>query len=333
MTPTPDQLPDPSQPFRELVAAGRFREALEAHQRAADPAVRGRPEVELLAATAATRLGEYETGVALAESALGRFRTRADTDGRMRATNLLGAIAFEHGHLEDAERAFGESLDLAWQLEDTLTAAHASNNLASVAHLRNHPETALSLYRTALLSYQRLGDRRGAAQTYHNLALAFRQTAAWQDAEAAALQAVRHAEQVGEPSLLALTVSGRAEIHLERGELELAKRELERVESLTTAADDEIGRIDAGRLGALLALAMDNSPRALELAEAARHKAEAAKSTQLQGECAAVAALALQKLGRTAQASDRRAEAMGIFNRLGAVRLGADLDRRWNALR
>jgi hypothetical protein len=64
-------------------------------------------------------------------------------------------------------------LELARQLDDTLMAAHASNNLASVAHLRGEPETSLSLYRVALLAYQRLGDRRGTAQTYHNLGLSF----------------------------------------------------------------------------------------------------------------------------------------------------------------
>ena len=84
----------------------------------------------------------------------------------MRATNLAGAIAFERGQLDEAERAFGEALELARRLGDRLIEARASNNLASVAHLRGRPEAALSLYRGALLSYQRLGDRRGAAETW-----------------------------------------------------------------------------------------------------------------------------------------------------------------------
>ena len=166
---------DPSRQLRELVRSGRFREALEAHRAATDPSQRQQPEAELLAATAATRLGEFGTGVTLAESALERFRIRADADGRMRARNLLGAIAFEQGRLEEAERAFRDAVTLARELDDSQMSAHASNNLASIADLQGRAELALSLYRTALLGYQRLGDRRGTAQTYHNLALTFRQ--------------------------------------------------------------------------------------------------------------------------------------------------------------
>lgn len=324
-----DSAPDPARQLRELVDTGRFREALETHRRTQDPALRQRPEVELLAATAATRMGEFPTGVTLAESALTRFRARADNDGRMRAMNLLGAIAFEQGRLPEAARAFEAALELARQLGDTLMAAHACNNLASVAHLQNQPEQALSLYRSALLSYQRLGDRRGTAQTYHNLGLSFRQTGEWGDADRAALEAVRHAEQLGERSLMALTVIGRAEIQLEQGALDLAERELARAEQLAREAGDEIGLLDVSRLKALLALAGGDAVRALETAEAAHQKAESLHSLQLQGECAAVAALACRKLGRESAAASRHAEALAIFTRLGAERLARDFVRRW----
>lgn len=324
-----DLSPDADRPLRELLTAGRFREVLETYRALPETGTRQRPEVELLAATAATRLGEYTTGVALAESALQRFRSRADSDGRMRATNLLGAIAFEHGRLDDASRAFAETLDLARELGDTLMAAHASNNLASVAHLGNRPDEALSLYRTALLSYQRLGDRRGTAQTYHNLGLSFRQMSDWLDAEDSALQAMRLASQVGEGSLMALTVTGRAEIHLARGELELAARDLERATELARAADDELGILDAGRLGAWLALASGKPAQAYDLAESARRKAQSLDSLQLRAECAAVAAVAARALGRTADAEARKAEALEVFARLGAERLRQDLERHW----
>jgi tetratricopeptide (TPR) repeat protein len=327
--PGPAETSDPTRQLRELVETGRFREALQEHQATRDPAIRHRPEAELLAATAATRLGEFAAGVALAESAFQRFRSRADTDGRMRAMNLLGAIAFEQGRLEEATRAFSEVLELARQLDDTLMSAHASNNLASVAHLRGEPESSLSLYRGALLAYQRLGDRRGTAQTYHNLGLSFRQSADWLDAESAALQAVRHATQVGEGSLIALAVSGRAETHLERGELELAAHELERATALANQAGDEIGLLEISRLNAMLALASGDASSAFELAEAARRKAEALQSVQLEGECTAVAALACRQLGRESDAAVRREHALTIFGRLGAKWQAQELERRW----
>lgn len=310
---------DPARELRQLVEAGRFREALDAHRRTEDP------EAELLAATAATRLGELSRGITLAEAALERFRVRADADGRMRALNLLGVIAFENGRLEDAERCLAEALELARLLDDTRMTANASNNLASVAHLRNRTDAALSLYRSALLSYQRLGDRRGTAQTYHNLGLAFRQQHDWSEADAAALQAVRHAEAVGEASLKALAAMGRAEIHIAQGALDLARPELDRAERLAQEAGDEVGLAELGRLRALCALREGNAEVAAVLALAVRDAARRLGILQLQAEALAAAALAFHRLGRPAEAAAHRDEALGLFGRLGASGLGQAL--------
>ena len=319
MTVPPD-LPDPSRELRQLVEAGRFREVLDAQSRWG-PEAAGRPEVELLSATAATRIGEYGLGVTHAEAALDQFRRRADSDGCMRAMNLLGAIAFEQGRLDDAERCFGEALDQARMLENSRMAAHASNNLASVAHLQSRPDLALSLYRSALLEYQRLGDRRGTAQTYHNLGLAFRQRTDWEEADDSSLQAVRHAEQVGDPSLLALAVIGRAELQLMRNELVLAERELTRAEQLAREAQDEVGQADAGRLRGLLGLRNGELAGAEAAARGARAIAERIGSVQMMAECTAVLATALHRLGREAESAPFRTEARTIFTRLGATNL------------
>ena len=316
---------DPARELRQLVDAGRFREALDAHQRL-EPAAR-RPEGELLAATAATRLGDFSTSISLAESALEHFRARADSDGRMRAVNLLGAVAFEQGRLEVAERCFAEALELARVVDDTRMAANASNNLASVAHLQNRPDLALSLYRTALLSYQRIGDRRGTAQTYHNLGLTFRQQRDWMDAEAASLKALRHAEAVGEGGLMALVVTGRAEIHIDRGELDLARQELGMAERLCREADDEVGLAEVARLRARLALKEEKFAVALEFALAARAVAARFGILQLQAECASAAALALTRLGRDGEADGHRQEATRLFERLGAEKLQAEFEQ------
>lgn len=329
MTADPHNPDDPTRELRQLVETGCFREALEAYGPPGHHGFRI-PEADLLAATAATRVGELGRAVNLAESALERFRLRADTDGRMRTMNLLGAIAFEHGRLEEAERCFGEALELARVVEDGRVTAHAFNNLASVAHLRNKPEVALSLYRSALLGYQRIGDRRGTAQTYHNLGLTFRQQQDWADAEAAALQAVRHAEEVGENSLMALAVMGRAEIHLERGELGMARSELLRAERLCQAAQDDVGIAEVGRLRAVLALRDDQPADALSVALLARESATRLGIVQLQGECAAVAAVASRRLGNADDAERYRVEAAAIFERIGAEQLRAALDAELN---
>jgi tetratricopeptide (TPR) repeat protein len=325
LTPTPD---DPARELRSLVETGRYQEAFERFQ-AAGGALARQPEAALLAATAATRLGRFGAGVSIAESALDQFRQRADRDGRMRIQNLLGVIAFERGQLAEAEENLGRALELARELDDSLMAARASNNLASLAHLSDRPEAAMSLYRSAMVSYQRLGDRRGMAETYHNLGLVFRQNGRLTDAEEAIEHAVRLAEQTGDPALQSLALTGRAELQLARNELALARQDAARAEQLAGEAEDEIGAAEAQRVSALVSLAEGQADAALARAEVARATAEHQGGLLLQAECAAAAARALRALGRLREAWERRNEARDLFQRLGAANCLREFDRVW----
>ena len=243
---------DVTHQLRELVRNGHFSEALEWYRRIEESPAGRRPDSRLLAATAATRIGEFVAAEALADDALTQFRGRGDADGRMRSLNLLGVIRFERGRLSEAEQSLAEALTLATQFGDSLTAARACNNLASALHLRGRPDEAVGLYRGALLAYQRLGDRRGAAEAYHNLGLIYRQLGEWRNAEDATGEAVRHAELVGEPGLLALARTGRAELMAERGHLAQARQELERAGRLAAEAGDEVGSAEVERVRALV---------------------------------------------------------------------------------
>jgi tetratricopeptide (TPR) repeat protein len=319
---------DLTQRLRELVRTGRFREALETYGRAGDADARA--DARLLAATAATRLGELSQAESLADDALRRFAERGDFDGRMRALNLLGVIGFERGRLPEAELRLTEALSLAYRLEDSLIAARASNNLASVAHLRGRPEEAVGLYRGALLGYQRLGDRRGTAESYHNLGLTYRQLADYDEAEKAVTQAVRHAESVGEPTLMALTSGGRAELRIDQGDTALALPDLDRAFRMAELAGDVIGVAELRRIRAVAAWREGRYEEAVEEAETGRHTAEEHGVALLVAECAALAALAYRAQGRTDIAEARRAEAVEVFRSLGAVKLLERFDADWS---
>jgi tetratricopeptide (TPR) repeat protein len=320
---------DPIGPLRELVRSGRFAEALASFRRMSEDVVRHRPDAQLLAATAATRLGELSIAEELAVASLEQFHARGDDDGRLRSLNLLGVIYFERGRMQDAERVLAEALGLANQLNDSLLAARANNNLASALHLRGRPDEALGLYRGALLAYQRLGDRRGAAESYHNLALIFRQLGDWRNAEDATAMAVRHAELVGERGLLALATTGRAELMVERRELSQAGQALDRAERWAVAAGDEIGAAEVQRVRALAALRAQDYEEAFEKAETARAAALECGTALLVAECSGIAALALRALGRDNEAAARKAEAEDGFKALGAVTLLERLRADW----
>jgi tetratricopeptide (TPR) repeat protein len=289
------------------------------------------PGTVLRDATAAMRQGNLRAAAALAAAAEARFRARGDADGRMRAENLLGAVAWDTGQVGDAERYFGTALELAHGMDDSLMTARASNNLASVAHLTGRPDLALSLYRTALLSYQRLGDRRGMAETSHNLGIAFRQLGQWTDAERAAEEAVRHADQSGNAALRGLALVGLAELHLELKAWPLAEREIERAAVLAAEGDDPIGVAEAGRLRALLHFGLGHVGAALREALAVRDEAQRLGTALLEAECTAVAARAARALGNGQQAERLRAEAEAGLTRLGAAGLLERLGKQWGA--
>src|SRR6476661_3539711 len=330
MLPTPFA-DDATHQLRELVRSGRFGEALEWYGRVEQSPAGRRGDARLLAATAATRLGDFPAAERLAGEALAQFRARGDADGRMRALNLLGVIRFERGRLGEAEQSLAEALNLATQLGDSLTAARACNNLASAIHLRGRPDEAVGLYRGALLAYQRLGDRRGTAEAYHNLGLIYRQLGEWRNAESATDEALRHAEIVGERGLLALATTGRAELMAERSLLAQARPELDRAERLATEAGDEVGRAEVGRVRALVAYKDGDFHGALAAAESALATARAYDSAVLAAECAALLALTLRRLGRTGDAAERREEALAGFDRLGAELLRRRLEEEWGA--
>ena len=314
--------------MRTLLSQGRFPEVLAEFRQ-----LQGRnlpADALLFAATAATRLGDIGLGTATASAALDRFRSRADDDGRMRSLNLLGVIAYEGGQLDQAEKSFTESLEVARKLDDNLMVARSSNNLASITYLRNDTVGALSLFRSALLSYQRMGDRRGMAESYHNLGIVFREMEQWADAMDASERALHHAEQVGERGLLGLAATGRAEITLARGELDMAQAELLGAGQLARESGDELGVIEVGRVQALVYFARNEYQKAADEAEQARSAAEQNRAAVLQAECAAVAARAWKALNRPENAEVRHLEAIRLFSSQGARRRLEEFDRAWN---
>ncbi len=304
--------------LRALLAQGRYQDVLDLH-RAESALGSSSPGVALAVATAATRLGFLTDGETLASDALSRFRNRVDDDGQMRCLNLLGAIAYERGRLDDASFRFAASLDFGRRLNDIQSTARASNNLASVAFLRGRVEESRSLFREALLSYQRLGDRRGIAETHHNLGIVARETGQIEEAGREAEEAVRHAAVTSDPALAALATVGQAETAVADGEFALAAERLDRSEKLAAQAGDEVGVAETNRVRAELALLQGDPVRALEIALAGRATAERFSSTQLQGECAALGMRAARRLGRSAQAAGLFAEAERLFLALGAV--------------
>ena len=322
------QLPGPVMAMERAVDTGDFRGVLEQFHGDLDPAVRELPQVELLAATAAARLGDWEQATTLGLSLLEHGRRTDDKSGRMRALNLLGALAFERGALDDAEAQLVEALELAHQLEDRRIAPHILQNLASVAHIQGRTLEALDRYREAITMYEGDENDRGLAETYHNIGLVQRQERGWSEALEAVRHAMRHALVAAEASLLALVHLGSAELDLDVGEFERAQGQIDAANQLLDGVHDQLGKADLERVRARLAMAQGNPEEAHSHALAGEAVAASGGSPILQSECAAIGATALQRMGaEEAQAEhDRVVETM---LKLGVSQPLERFERQW----
>ena len=192
-----------------------------------------------------------------------------------------------------------------------------------MAHLQGRSDQAAGLFREALLAYHRLGDRRGTAETYHNLGFAYRQAGDWREAEDATANAVRHAELVGEPALAGPGSRAKAELSVERNDTGSRRARIGAGRSATPPRQGtSSGAPKCSRVQALNALHQGAWEVALFHAETARARSAGARQRSSGcGVCRDCRAGFQGDWDRRMRREDRRARAEAGFRQLGATSL------------
>lgn len=251
------------------------------------------------------------------EPVLGEAGDRA---AQRRAVNMIGAASLALGELDEASLAFTRALEMATNAEDLLVLARATNNLGTIANMKGDHEQALSHYRLALPTFQRLGQRRGLASSYHNLAITYRDLGELEEADEHELRAIEHATDGGVPRLAAMGRVGRAEVALRRGDAAFAETTARFAREEFARLGDPQNEADAWRLIGAAYSAQRRYPeareafgQALEIAHARGHALNEAETLRDR------AALHLAEGDVASARSDARA-AIVIFERLGATR-------------
>lgn len=276
-------------------------------------------EIALLVGEALLRTGRERAALEWLDSSERVLRAK-DRQAHRHVLNLLGAAHFALGALPEAAARFGEARELALQDDDLLLLARSTNNLGALANLRGEPDAALAHYHLALPAYQRVGQHRGMAEAYHNIAITHRDMGNLEEADEHELRAIEHALDAANARLAAMGRIGRAEIALRRGDAALA-------ECTGRLAHEEFARLgdfqneaDALRLIGVAcaaqsrhAEALDSFGRALTLARARAYALNEAETLRDR----AAAHLAR---GDVASAHDDARAAIAIFERLGATR-------------
>jgi tetratricopeptide (TPR) repeat protein len=210
--------------------------------------------------------------------------------------------------------------------------ARATNNLGALANVRGEPEEALAHYRLALPAYQRVGQHRGIAEGYHNLAITLRDLGELEQADENELHTIEYATDGAVPRLAAMGRIGRAEIALRRGDAPLAEMTARLAAQELMRLGDPQNEADARRLiGAACAAqhkyfdALEAFDRALDIARARGHALNEAETLRDRVQVRV-------SLGEKGLAIADAAAAITIFTRLGASAEREALERRLEQL-
>jgi tetratricopeptide (TPR) repeat protein len=313
---------------RDLADAGAWAELVELLQ--AEPhTLTGDAELRVLLGESLVRTGQERKARDWLDGILPALVDRREDALHRRALNLLGVAAFALGDLDAAHAAFTAALERASQADDVLLLARASNNLGAIANLQARHESALLHYRIALPAYQRLGQRRGLAETYHNLAITYRDLGALGEADESERRAIDYAAGDVAPRVAAMGRIGRAEVALRRGDPELAEETARRAAEKLEDLNDPLNEADAYRLVGTACTAMERFADAHASFERALSIAASRGHAIVEAETRRDRADAFARMHDDERARGDASAAIAIFRRLGAVREVEALERRF----
>lgn len=295
---------------------GQPRAVLDWYQSAAPAWLEANPEASVLVATAAARTGDYALANALADRARAALESIGDTINLFRAHNVLGGVAMERGRLEEAKDHFERAQVIAAQLGEASLLARVATNMASIRHLRGDAWAAERLYHRALRWFEQIEDRRGQAQTHINLTIVARDKHQCEAAIGHASRAIALAEMVGDPGLLGMALTNRAETALAAGGTE-SEALLDRARALAEEAGDPLGMVEVDRLRASWHLSHARPQQAVEAAEAARTSAKQLGALLARADSATASAEAWERADQPLLAEARRDEAALLAELLG----------------
>ena len=281
--PAPDDLLSLARTAAAAGAWGDVRATLEG-----DPAGTERDGARaVLLADACLWTGDPRAASRWLTRALPLLTAAADRPAMRRSVNMQGAAAFALGALDEASNRFSQALSMALSDDDTLLTARATNNLGLIEALRGNADQSIVAYQRAIMMYQRLGNPRGLAESWHNLAISLRTRGELDVAEDAERRAIEFATEADNSRLATMAMVGRAEISLRRGDFAWARATAARAVTAFAALPDFLLQADALRVLADAADWMEmvveadaSIAAALELARTHTHRTQEAQALQ-----------------------------------------------------
>jgi adenylate cyclase len=262
-------------------------------------------------------LGHYNTCLSEAEKL-------HDSKGIATVLNNMAAIYKDQGHIEDALAAHQRSLGIRKAVKDSSGIATSLNNIGLILYDQGRIPEAMDHYAEALRIYEAIGDQEGTATALHNIAGIYRDQGDLREALDYFKRALLINSGTGDVYAMAATEDNIGGVLGSQGENDDALAHYRRALALHEQVDDQRGMgyslrniagIELKRAAADSALA--HAQRSMELFTASDDKRGRASALWMTG-------LALEQLGRNAQAERSANDALALAKELGYPQLMRD---------
>lgn len=290
------------------------------------------PAQAIILANSARRVGGVEDLLSLVQGAVEAARV-TDPIVLCEALNLEGALLFERGMVQAAERSWCDLVEVATLGDQPQFVARASNNLGVTAILSMRLTDAITSFQRAVNGYLRLGYARGLAQSHTNLGIVFRELDHEQESIASFERALTWGDTAESPEEIARTEEELALYHLyickdTSGAQQIAQRALERFTELAQPR----GIAHASRVTGLVAFASHRNRVAEDLLICANNLARENNLELLQGEILMALSVVAQRRGSSPERVTFHEQARAIFAAVQAEPWGEQVARRMHQI-
>ncbi|HEU4720019.1 MAG TPA: HD domain-containing phosphohydrolase [Gemmatimonadaceae bacterium] len=317
---------------RSLDKLGRRKEARACYERALEALDPPAPSVASMLLRWIARTHEvdadYAAAASCAERAVALAEQGDDRNALGHALNVLAAVRWRQGDLDEAERLFHEALERGTSTTDPRLHVDVMTNLGSLAKIRGDFREALRCYEDALAHGRLHSLLDNILGTLNNLGIANMSLHRLDAAEDAFAEALTIANALGGLSIrIQLEVNG-ASLQIEKGDYAEAKRRCDRAMQLAAHLGDSRANAEAEKVYGIIARETGDLALAETHLARAREMASAVNDLEFEGDVNRELAELFDRLGRSRETLQALNRAHSCFTQLRARHELADVSRR-----
>jgi DNA-binding winged helix-turn-helix (wHTH) protein/tetratricopeptide (TPR) repeat protein len=161
------------------------------------------------------------------ENARHSYAVAGDRNNEARTLNDYGALYYQLGDLDRAEKMFKDALAVFRQMGNIEGITNVSGNLGDISLAKGNLDAAARAFSDAIPGYKEMGDKDGLALTLNDLAEVARRRGDLEKAERTYEQAKATAQEINDKRALSYVLNGIGDLLLDRADLAGARKSYE----------------------------------------------------------------------------------------------------------